>query len=85
LDKIVNTDTTGSNRNARAVGITLGSLFALVGVAALVLLGVSLFRQADSMPLYYRVIGSLIAIVFLAVGGGLVYGALTSGSDESDR
>jgi hypothetical protein len=85
LDKIVKADTSGSNRNARVVGITLGSLFALVGVAALVLLGVSLFRQADSMPIYYRVIGSLIAIAFLAVGGGLIYGALTSSSDESDR
>ncbi len=85
MDKIVNAGTAGSNRNARIVGITLGLLFALVGLAALVLLGVSLIRQADSIPIYYRVIGSLIAIVFLAVGGGLIYGALTSNSDESDR
>ncbi len=67
---------------AKSVGIVIGLSFGVVGVVALVLLSVSLFREADSMPLHYRVIGSLIAICFVAIGGGLIYGALTADSDR---
>ncbi len=75
---------TGANRNARAVGITLGTLFALVGLATILLLVVTLFRDAESISLFYRVFGIIVAVAFVAVGGGLIYGAVSSSSDAGD-
>jgi len=56
---------------ARFVGAVAGFVFAAIGVTVIVFLWGTPFDDFHSPPLFFRIFGSLIAIVFVAVGGSI--------------
>jgi hypothetical protein len=69
-----------TDRPSAAPRIFLALLFTFfplgVGVALLVHLWLTPLGEFGAPPLFFRVMGSLIALAFVAFGGMLVYGAL---------
>ena len=55
----------------RFIGGVFGFAFAGIGLTVLIFLWGSPFGQWDSPPLFFRVFGSFIALVFLAVGSAV--------------
>jgi len=59
---------------ARLMGIVpLG-----IGITVLVFLWGTPFDQFGSPPLFFRVFGSFIALAFVLIGGGIVFGNMTT-------
>jgi len=63
---------------ARFVGGVFGFAFAGIGVTLIVWLWSMPFGEFGSPPLVFRIFGSFIAIVFVAVGGSAAYSAVTA-------
>jgi DNA-directed RNA polymerase subunit RPC12/RpoP len=60
----------------RFIGGVFGVAFCGIGLTVLGFLWLSPFGQWDSLPLVFRIFGSFIAIVFVAVGGGTAWGSI---------
>ncbi|MFK7821887.1 MAG: hypothetical protein AB8G99_24525 [Planctomycetaceae bacterium] len=69
------------NPNAAGPGRFIGAVFGLgflgIGVTVLGYLWLTPFNQFGSPPLFFRIFGSFIAIMFVAMGGGTAYAAIT--------
>ena len=63
----------------RIVAGVFGFAFAGIGLTVLISLWATPFGQFGSPPLFFRIFGSFIAIVFIAAGGSSLIGALTAG------
>lgn len=55
-----------------------GFVFASIGVVTIIWLWAQPFGAFGSPPLFFRVFGSLIAIAFVAMGGGSLVGVIAS-------
>lgn len=54
-----------------------GCVFACIGVLVISWMWLAPFGEFHSPPLVFRIFASLIAIPFIAMGGGFAYGAIT--------
>lgn len=61
---------------ARFMGAVFGLVFLGIGVTVIVSLWGTPFGAFGSPPLFFRVFGSLIAVAFVAAGGGTAYAAI---------
>ena len=79
----MNSDPIGSGPQegiGRFIGGVFGFAFFGAGVSVIGFLWSQPFGQVGSPPIFFRIFGSLIATVFVAVGGGILYGAITGKS-----
>jgi len=60
----------------RFIGGIFGFAFAGVGLTLLIYLWAFPFDQFDSPPLFFRFMGSFIAVVFVAAGGGVLVSSI---------
>jgi hypothetical protein len=60
----------------RFIAAVFGFVFAAIGVAVIVFLWSSRAGEFDSPPLFFKIFGSLIALVFVLVGGTMGVTAL---------
>lgn len=72
-DQIDPTNVTGP---ARFIGAVFGLIFLGIGLTVIGFLWGAPFGQFGSPPLFFRVIGSFIALAFVAMGGGTAYAAM---------
>ena len=67
----------------RFIGAVFGIAFLGIGLTVLGFLWGTPFDEFGSPPLFFRIFGSFIAIVFVAVGGGTAYAAITGKNPRS--
>ena len=60
----------------RFIGGVFGLVFLGIGVSVIIFLWGSPFDEFHSPPLFFRVVGSLIALAFVAVGGSVAFAAI---------
>lgn len=61
----------------RIIGCVFGFVFFGIGAAFVIYLWSQPFGGFGSPPLFFRIVGSLISLGFLAVGGGIAFAAIT--------
>jgi hypothetical protein len=67
----------GQFKAARLIGGVFGFAFGGIGLTVLGFLWLTPFNQFDSPPLFFRLFGSFIALVFVVVGGTAFFGAIS--------
>ncbi|HEY0984282.1 MULTISPECIES: hypothetical protein [unclassified Schlesneria] len=72
--------TTSVNAAGRLVAGTFGFAFAGIGISVLAFLWLTPFNTFGSPPLFFRVFGSFIALIFVVMGGTTFLAALKGGS-----
>lgn len=70
---------------SRFIGGVFGLAFFGVGISVIGFLWSQPFGSFHSPPLFFRIVGSFIAMVFVAVGGGILYGSITGKGMASNR
>jgi|WetSurMetagenome_2_1015567.scaffolds.fasta_scaffold634153_1 hypothetical protein len=65
---------------SKVIGGGVGLVFAGVGITVLIFLWGAPFNEFDSPPLFFRIVGSFIAIAFVLMGGGTFLGMLLGGN-----
>ena len=66
----------------RFVGAAFGLGFLGIGLTVLCFLWSMSFSDFHSPPLVFRIFGSIIALLFVAVGGSLAWASLTKKADQ---
>ena len=61
----------------RIVGAVFGLIFLGIGLTVIVFLWGAPFGEFGSPPLFFRIMGSFIALAFVTMGGGTAYAAIT--------
>lgn len=76
----MNDDSQNPNLNGgigRLVGTVFGLIFLGIGLTVIGFLWGAPFGQFGSPPLFFRIVGSFIALAFVTMGGATAYGAFT--------
>ena len=62
---------------ARFIGAVFGLIFLGIGLTVIGFLWGAPFGAFGSPPLFFRIVGSLIALAFVTMGGGTAYAAIS--------
>ena len=70
-------DTSHVTGSARFIGAVFGLIFLGIGLTVIGFLWSAPFGEFGSPPLFFRIMGSFIALAFVTMGGATAYAAIT--------